>query len=197
MCYLNQEATKKHYTSEQDITHDYCSHFLSYRNRRRRRIYRVERSSPDLAILAPYLGSPGACRVSRHDAPVSVGVAQRQRQRCRKARSPQIAGFWRDSSILSQKHKDLTMTKTAQAKAPATVKANPSASASVDPAEILAEIQRQAGDRDLADCASGIAKKLNKAKKLPCPTGGRSHPARPGFTYWIGSDVEAFVAKHS
>jgi len=89
------------------------------------------------------------------------------------------------------------MTKTAQAKAPATVKATSSAVASIEPAEIMAEIQRIAGDRDLADCSSAVAKKLNKAKKLPCPTGGRSHPARPGFTYWIGADVEAFAAKHS
>ncbi len=89
------------------------------------------------------------------------------------------------------------MTKRTSAPEAKTAAVPASASASVSTAEILAEILKLVGDRDLADCSSAVAKRLNKAKKLPCPTGGRSHPARPGFTYWIGADVEAFTAKHS
>ena len=65
--------------------------------------------------------------------------------------------------------------------------------------EVLAEIEviRAKQGKDLEDCASKVAEKLNKAKKMPCPTSGLSHPARPNFMYWRGQDVEAFVAKHS
>lgn len=83
------------------------------------------------------------------------------------------------------------------AKAVAAPVAAPVVSTTVDVAATLAKIVEIQGERDLEDCSAAIAKKLNKAKKLPCPTGGRSHPARPGFHYWIGSDVEAFVAKNS
>ncbi len=91
------------------------------------------------------------------------------------------------------------MTAKAKKTDTPTTTAAPKGNASAAPAtaDILAEIQRLAGDRDLLDCSSSIAKKLNKAKKLACPTGGRSHPARPSFTYWTGADVEAFAAKHS
>ncbi len=87
------------------------------------------------------------------------------------------------------------MTKTAKTTAAVKTTATPAPVAGVSEPEILAEIQRLAGDRDLAECSSSIAKKLNKAKKMGCPTGGRSHPARPSFHYWTGWDVEAFAAK--
>lgn len=65
--------------------------------------------------------------------------------------------------------------------------------------EILAEIERlrAAQGKDLDLCSKKVAEKLNKAKAMPCPTSGLSHPARPSFLYWRGQDVEAFAAKHS
>lgn len=69
---------------------------------------------------------------------------------------------------------------------------------------VLAEIIKVQAGRDLADrmsngkksVASVVAAGMN-GSAFPCPTGGRIHPARPGFTYWTGIDLVAFVAKHS
>ncbi len=72
--------------------------------------------------------------------------------------------------------------------------------AAKDVERTLAAIAKASGGADVTDSgvASKIAKKLNKAGDIDCPTGnGRMHPARPGFVYWTGLDVVAYAAKHS
>ena len=68
--------------------------------------------------------------------------------------------------------------------------------ASSSTAAVLAKISEYQGKAELTAASSRVAKRLNKDKEHPCPTGGRSHPARPAFFYWTGADVESFIKKN-
>ncbi len=94
--------------------------------------------------------------------------------------------------------------KSAQAKTATPKVVQPAGTASAEREATLAQISEHqvAIGGELTDrnnkgktVASRVAKKLNGARRFPCPTAdGRENQ---GFAYWIGACVEAFVAKHS